>query len=648
MKHYWLVVKVKKPEILESVKAAAKKRIPKLLSIVPEFVGVKQLLSDTLLLSFSANNQIFGYGKPYVFTEKSAVMVEGLPTLEKVGISPKDDIPLRILELFKYNDPQDMYRKFGGTWSIAHVNRDLIQVFSDFSGYSSCYYHNSSDLFITGNSAQLVASFIEANLEGKYNWRTMSWLASTTMIWGDQTIYDGVQKLAAGDYLELTRNTNELKIRNFSTNFYTPLYFSSDIQKNAYIEDVLGKMCNKVAWYLGRGIKIHTHLTGGKDTRMILALLMGSGAISNIDKIQTSGDEDNGDVIVARLIAKKLGLDSLHQVNSGNKSRSSADPRKMATRFVYCSNRYEGQLTPFDGGEKVIPRLPGACSLMGGGGEIYRNKLNIDTNNKEENVNALLNAYCRYNKLGLLNDRAIHFQRGYIQDVVQVYKNNHILNQEMKFYIDQRLSNWGAAHFRHGAGGRIPVLIDFDLARYQASTVDNKSEDIHFEIIRHACPELLDIPFLNQRWGGNTLKKADGLGFNIDPIEVPVKKSFPWQFEVYSKVRNLCVEQILENFSGLSPWLSKRQLKAMRAKKIMGEKFNSADIKMIFGLAMAATGYSKESYYIPDHYQRPCKGIVNDMNNEAKVLFSDSWEYDDYNRENENINDWERKFELSI
>lgn len=148
MKHYWLVVKVKNPEILESIKAAAKKRIPKLLSIVPEFVGVKQLSSDTLLLSFSANNQIFGYDKPYVFTENSAVMVEGLPTLEKVGISPKDDISLRILELFKYNDPQDMYRKFGGTWSIAHFNHDRIQVFSDFS----CAIHRHPFNFLSCKS----------------------------------------------------------------------------------------------------------------------------------------------------------------------------------------------------------------------------------------------------------------------------------------------------------------------------------------------------------------------------------------------------------------------------------------------------------------------------------------------------------------
>lgn len=204
-------------------------------------MGVKQLCSDTLLLSFSANNQIFGYDKPYVFTENSAIMVEGLPTLEKVGISPKDDIPLRILELFKYNDPQDMYRKFGGTWSIAHVNRDRIQVFSDFSGYSSCYYHNSSDLFITGNSAQLVASFREANLEGKYNWRTMSWLASTTMIWGDQTIYDGVQKLAAGDYLELTRNANELKIPTFIPHYTSHLIYRKMLTLKMFLGECVTK-----------------------------------------------------------------------------------------------------------------------------------------------------------------------------------------------------------------------------------------------------------------------------------------------------------------------------------------------------------------------------------------------------------------------
>ena len=191
--------------------------------------------------------------------------------------------------------------------------------------------------------------------------------------------------------------------------------------------------------------------------------------------------------------------------------------------------------------------------------------MNINLEDDVASLNTLLNAYVDYDFLSLLTTEARNFQEEFVRNTIREYRDNNIVNPEMKFYIDQRLSNWGQGHFRQGAGTQIPLLVDFGLARLQASYKFNKTEDIHFNIIRFSQPDLLRHPFLNQRWGGETRKLAASLDADIVPINVPVSKSFPWQFDAYPTLKNVCIDWLLDHFEGFSPWISKKRIN--QAKK---------------------------------------------------------------------------------
>ena len=624
MKHYWLIIKVSCSSKRAEVEQILRSKLPTALSIHPDEVAVDIFDNKTIMVSCSANVKTFGYSHPYSFTEESALLVEGLPTLEKFGVSPAADIPSELNQLLKRYEPQELYQKLGGVWSLGHVNKEVITVFADFCGYSSCYYYSDENSVVVGNSAKLLSLFTAT--ENPINWRTLSWIASTTMIWSHETAFKGVFKIPPGDCLSISDDSLKPQIRSFPTNYFNPLYLPTESDKEEYLKSTITKLCHRTSWYLNRGIDINAHLTGGKDTRMALALLLGSGAIDQVKKIQTTGHEENGDVIVARTIAQFCGIHKQHYVNAGNKASTPPAAINLATRFINSMSRYEGHLTPFDGFEKELSRLPTNCPIMGGGGEIYRNKMNIALDNEETALKTFLNAYCQYDKLGLLSKEAREYQSQFLRDEIRNFKQHDIRNPEMKFYIDQRLSNWGQGHFRYGGGTQIPLLIDFDLTRLQASSKSDKSEDIHFEIIRNAQPELLKIPFLNQRWGGATQSKAALLGVDLDPISVPVNKSFPWQFNTYPKLRNVCLDNLLDNFDGFSPWLSRKAVAALRESNVESTHFNSADIKMVFGLSMAARTFSQEIYAQPDNMNGPNNEITPNMNEAAKVLFIGCWE----------------------
>lgn len=624
MKHYWLIIKSNSVQKRKSLELILRNQLASSCLIHPDEVNVQKFDESTLIISLTANLSTFGYKSAISVRSNSTTLVEGLPTLEKFNIPPTSDSVDAVSDLFEKSPLQELYQNLGGVWSVANVNKNSIKVLSSFCGYMSCYYYADEDIVAVGNCARLVSLF--NNRPNKTNWKSLSWIASTTMMMGHETAFNDVYKIPPGDYLTIDKASLKPKIRSFTTNYFTPLYLPTSNARDEFMQDTVEKMCNRVNWYLKRGIKINSHLTGGKDSRMILSLLLGSGTIGDVNKIQTTGEENNGDVIVARLIAESCGLNDKHFVKAGNKSVAPLDSERLAQRFFNCASMYEGQLTPFDGMEKELPKLPTDCPMMGGGGEIYRNKMSINLNDNEATFKTLLNAYCNHDKLNLLTEDSISFQSKYIEEQIKHYRENRIINPEMKFYIDQRLSNWGQGHFRHGGGTQIPLLIDFDLARFQASNPTNKSEDIHFDIIRYSAPELLKIPFLNQRWGGTTRDKAANIGVDIDPIEVQISKSFPWQFDAYPKIKNICLDYLLDNFDGFSQWLSRDAVVKLRRQRVDANDFNSADIKIVFGLSMAAMAFNQDLSSKPSNWNGLNKGEVPKMNETAIDIFRGEWQ----------------------
>jgi asparagine synthase (glutamine-hydrolysing) len=120
------------------------------------------------------------------------------------------------------------------------------------------------------------------------------------------------------------------------------------------------------------GDRIDTALSGGYDSRLILALLRDRGAKA---RLHVYGSKDDDDVRIARAIAQGEGL----HVEHIDKSRDKRSPGSLAETIAQNCRLLDAY--PVDGilddGADVATRRDraagGALALNGGGGEIFRN-----------------------------------------------------------------------------------------------------------------------------------------------------------------------------------------------------------------------------------------------------------------------------------
>ncbi len=601
MLHQWFIVVPKTEEARQSLTSIIASRIMPHLTIKPELVCFHQVANWAYLFSASGNNALYTYDQPYVIAETEGCVVSGLPTLENVYADDHVDLAQGIHDCIKNHDPQWLFSTIGGDWQAAYCNEEKITALHSFSGYQSFCYTNNDLFFAVGNRATLVAQFQTLGVSPTFNKGALSWIYSTTMILGQETPFDGVTKVRPGNYLEYSK-TSGPSIKTYRENFYTPLSFSNKNDEAEYLEDAISDLAKRIKWYVSRGMNLQTDLTGGKDSRALLSLLIYSGALDTCGNIQTFGANDNGDVMVARMVTTHLGLSRKHRVTAGDKAAIEFNVEQIASRFPYSPVCYEGQMTPFDAAGCPKPQRSTKVSFMGGGGEIYRQKHYKSFRDVDQIKKQFLNWSYTYNKLGILPDWVIKRQMEFLENESKLLLEQGVLNHHPKFYVDHRLSNWGAAHFQNSQSGAIAALNDFKLARYAFSS-DNIGENIHFSIMKQACRPILDIPFLNSNWSSPTAEMAKACNCYHEPLVVPIKKNFPWQFDFYEKYRNVMIRFVLRHIDLFEGWLDETRLSKLLDTPV--EPFNSASVKMLMGAVSHVFWLSGCDHVLPVYNDEP-------------------------------------------
>lgn len=580
MRHQWLVIAPKSRESWNLLPDRVDRTLKKTLTFAPETIVINKLESFSVLCSAFTNAALYGY-EPATFGKASFCVTAGFPTLEKLSPVLSQGRTIEIIEkLVSNGEATRLFEELGGCWNVGFSSSSQISVFSSFEGYFSCYYANTPDFFIVGNKARSLATFLAAGRSPKLNYDALSWIPATTMIHGNDTAFAGIQKIPPG-YI-CSYSSQELKVEPLPSKLFEPLDLS-DTEKEEFLLASIDTLAARIQWLRRRNLRIKAHCTGGKDTRTILALLCGSGNADIIESIETNGSEENGDVIVARQVVKSLGLGDRHVVSEGSKGKATPPTEDIVDKFLLCAHRYDGQLTPFDGAMRSTQSLPQTIAFMGGGGEIYRSSARLSKKCPDEIFSHFLDWSYPYNALGILDRDTIDRHKTYIRTEIDRMLAAGTANLNACYYINNRLSNWGAGHFQNSDGSTFPILVDFNLARYTLAS-ECIGEDIHFAIVKQLQPELLSLPFLNQTWVGNTREKARKLGVDVEPVRISHEKNFPWQFDFFRKHHKRMAASVLASSSPFLDWLDRASLETLATQGV--GTFGSARIKMLFGTLM--------------------------------------------------------------
>ena len=588
---HWAIVAPRNRDADHRVPQRLRAALGRHLYYKPENVLCHRHACGVWVIGLSVNSRVWGLDVPWTLEEDDFVVVAGTPTLESAPAAGPVSIPSRLKAWLRDAGIQHVFENAGGTYSIGVLDSDGITAFADFSGYNSCCYLNTDDYVAVGNLPGLVGAFRsrfpdthDADIE------TLGWLAATTMVIGDRTAFKGVRRLRTGHRLRIRLgqrlfDVDEPVIAPLSPMHFSPLEDHSidRIGFGAAVE-TFGE---RIRWCAGQGIAFRSHLTGGRDTRAVVGILSRNGLLDAVEKFITSGSDRNGDVIIARRLAGSIGVGERHSIVSGTKAVTRMSTVRLVDVLTRCAFVFSGQLTPFDG--RLAPSTHGGrdVMLMGGGGEIYRQEWgSADVLRGPDRVVRALNLFCRYDRLDVLEDAYRAHCEGVVSQELDYLADAGAVNLTGAFYLEERLANWGCAHFSNSTSAQFPLLLDFALAR-SVFALHDVGEDVHFEIMRHCDEGLFDVPFLNHRWAPRTEERARRLGLAKEPLLVEVERNFPWQFDCYRRFRDALIDFCIDCGGALHGVVPVSRLRSLRRRPV--EPFSSAHVKMLFGLVAAVT-----------------------------------------------------------
>ena len=316
--HHYCVIWSKTESAADEVAARLEQFVHRRLIFEPDEVVLHGVGSQVIVFSASVNQAALGIESPCHLSEHGACLVGGLATFERFPeYAPSSRMrPAAWLdELLDRAEPQSLYLDLGGNYSVVRAGASGFTGFSAFSGYDSLFYLETEDYAAVGNRASLVAALQSAGPCAAADLEALSWIPATTQIIGHRSPWAEVRRVPTGHAIELDRGS--IALRRFPTGSDTPPDPGDLPEARAAAIDGL---VDRYRWYLSTGIRLEAHLTGGKDSRASLALLLAAGGADRLERVVTIGSEDNGDVVVARRIAESLGI--AHEVSGRAQGRA--------------------------------------------------------------------------------------------------------------------------------------------------------------------------------------------------------------------------------------------------------------------------------------------------------------------------------------
>jgi len=261
-----------------------------------------------------------------------------------------------------------------------------------------------------------------------------------------------------------------------------------------------------------RGIdRVGCALTAGRDTRVLAALMQAAGEHA---LYFTGGTADHPDVVIARELARRLGLE--HEVVCHDPSSSSLDWTNAAARFIRQNDGLVSllQLPDYIDLSLARPRL--GVKLGGVGGEIGRTGIgaltaaatNVPVLRSSARAQRRLLAMKVRNESGLMTSDAMAELARYLDSFREERLGEGWRPQELQeaFYTFERVGRWGASG-RRMAGtddAFLPLCArPFISYCFTLSSAERYVEAAHYRLLTELSPELrdhrFDFPFPGQR-----------------------------------------------------------------------------------------------------------------------------------------------------
>lgn len=461
---------------------------------------------------------------PIHATDDCGVVFDGIPYTD--DIDPSRHWAEQILSLMQQSRLSQFYDAVMGDYCVAHFNDQRFVAFGDFAGACPIFYFERDGVVGVSNRQRLLHRIMNEGGRIELDPTVLGWLISQEQIFGNQSPYKGVRLIEPGRGLKIENG----KVSTFGfPSFYNHETHAGEITPDG-VSEAVGALTDQFSALARLPFsRIVMDMTGGMDSRAVLALSMASGLIDKVDAIRTVGSDDTPDVEVARSLLETLSLPFKSSPPLGQ-SEYSADN---------CWNRLRASVSVFDG--TITPRSaanpspsPGAC-LSGSGGELYRPHIksvrDLSLTTKEEAYKWVANYQLGFDPLGLLHRRIAKNHHSSLRRLIDRYEARGVPYDDMHYliYVEHRMPWWAGYTLANSGGNRrLLPLVNRKVASilFSVDPLHKKTDRLHFEIMKAVDPRLVEHQFLNNMWDSRLAPHINGYDIPKAPHRVSRRDDF--------------------------------------------------------------------------------------------------------------------------
>ncbi len=382
---------------------------------------------------------------------------------------------------------------------------------ADPVGMGLAYWGRNRDLIVISSRAALAARLLApGGAEPKRDVFGAGWLAYGTRSMGLDTGFEGVKVVPEGAVVDIDP-TGDVRLLHPPR---PPWRLAPDDPRSTddLFEETRAEMTTALRMALAApGTKSSAGLTGGKDSRLILALLLADGTAGQVE-FQTRGRPDLPDVIVARQIAERFGL--RHVVKSGGGElterqdavRAAAYPgvrlRELSLRVgAFAASGSRNVSEPI----LVRPRPDDQLLINGLCGEMLRATWPATTRFQTKAAAAVFpDADIKFGTAGILRPeprdryrRAVHGLM--FDDALESESPQDVVDA---FYIRNWLRRWIGSEQEFDSQNLVFPLYSLTGLRlaFRIGAENRHADWIHYQLTSRASAPLAEMPFAGSAW----------------------------------------------------------------------------------------------------------------------------------------------------
>lgn len=469
-------------------------------------------------------------------------------------------------------DPADVTRlpgdSVGGCFSAWTARDGELSASTAINRVCPVFHTETPDLHVAGSRALLVHLAAREDDRVEHDVLALQTMVRQGFFLSDETPYKGVSAL---------RPSSRLLVRDGArTVTETPLPRAEPVpasarRRRAAIGELAEALLATVEPLRDLGEPVNLALTGGRDTRVLAALLHAARVPF---RVTTNGLDTHPDVIIARMIAARLGVEHTVIAPPQTAAKDAVLVEHPLSRAWETLRTCEGMTSAY---ETIVSYLPysGKPTMSGQSGETLRagslNLLQTDLGDKALR-RRIETTFGKDAKLftAEANEHARELARPWLDRTDRLEALDHL-------YIWYKVGRWQASA-RAGSlrrGDPVRPFLDNRVVR-AALSLDQGwrlSEEVIYTLILRLAPKLRDVPIEGKPWRFAAQRTPSRWRRRL-PEHLPTARTaggWSWRTSPGPALTDLLREQVLGSLDALAPIVNPDEVRALFAGPVVAK-----------------------------------------------------------------------------